>query len=688
MISFVVCAVVLYPQAETSQEKKVVVTASPLKPEDVFDVPYSTDVVRRQEMEERLSRTLPELLKEIPGINVQKTSNGHGSPFIRGFTGFRNVFLIDGIRLNNSGFREGPNQYWNTVDSFLIDRLEVLRGPASVLYGSDAIGGVVYVHTRTIEKLPDAFAWSARTHFRYASAENSFTERQEVTLADPAGAFLGGVTVRDFNDVAGGRHTGEQPNTGYDEYDVDAKVVVPLAPKQTLVVAAQSARQDDVPRTHRTLFAKEWHGTAVGSDRRLDFDQERDLVYAQLTWDQVATFIDSMVLSLSVHRTFEDSLRVRSTGAQEFREFEIVTPGFFAKLGKDTAWGYVTFGLEYYRDAVKSDGFDRDAAGVQTDFERGEISDDTTVDLAGVYVQNEYELLKGLDVTAGVRYNYERIDAGVVDPSGFGGPSLTPFTETYTAVVGSLRLLYRASEHVNLIGGVSQGFRAPNLDDTTAVRLVLSGQTDFPNPDLDPERSINFEVGTRFRSGGLEAQCFAFYTVLDDFITRVPAPALGPSAFTKENVSEGWVKGVEVGASYRIDAAWSVRADVTWSIGNLDAVVGGQTEERPISKMNPATAHVGVRWQADPKGPWVEGVATAVRKQTRLSPSDLTDTQRIPPGGTPGFTVLSVRGGAPISAAATATVAVEDIGNRDYRFHGSGQNEPGTNFIAGVDVRF
>jgi len=84
----------------------------------------------------------------VPGVMVQKTGHGQGSPYIRGFTGFRTLLMIDGIRLNNAVFRDGPNQYWNTVDPFSIERLEVVKGPSSVLYGSDAIGGTVNVITR------------------------------------------------------------------------------------------------------------------------------------------------------------------------------------------------------------------------------------------------------------------------------------------------------------------------------------------------------------------------------------------------------------------------------------------------------------------------------------------------------------------------------------------------------------
>ena len=92
---------------------------------------------------EQMAASVPEALSETPGVLVQQTAHGQGSPYLRGFTGFRTVALVDGIRLNNSTFRDGPNQYWSTIDALAITRLEVVKGPASVMYGSDAVGGTV-----------------------------------------------------------------------------------------------------------------------------------------------------------------------------------------------------------------------------------------------------------------------------------------------------------------------------------------------------------------------------------------------------------------------------------------------------------------------------------------------------------------------------------------------------------------
>ena len=119
---------------------EIVVTAS-RRPVEAFSEPYLINARDAENLTEvRQVRTIPDAMREIPGVMVQKTGHGQGSPYIRGFTGLRTLFLIDGIRLNNSTFRDGPNQYWNTVDAFAVQRLELVKGPSSVLYGSDAIG--------------------------------------------------------------------------------------------------------------------------------------------------------------------------------------------------------------------------------------------------------------------------------------------------------------------------------------------------------------------------------------------------------------------------------------------------------------------------------------------------------------------------------------------------------------------
>ena len=142
------------------------------------DVPHDVHFIDEIDILEDMPRSLPETFRSNPGVLVQKTANGKGSPFIRGFTGFRNLLLIDGIRLNHAAFREGPNQYWATVDPLSVSRIELIKGQGSVLYGSDAIGGTVNVITKGSDPLAygkDQLFSEGRILYRGSSAEQSHT---------------------------------------------------------------------------------------------------------------------------------------------------------------------------------------------------------------------------------------------------------------------------------------------------------------------------------------------------------------------------------------------------------------------------------------------------------------------------------------------------------------------------------
>jgi len=117
-------------------------------PSNLADTPYSVEAMDDAELTSPQFYSLPDALGSLPGVMNQKTGQGHGSPYIRGFTSFRNLMLIDGIRFNNSVFRDGPNQYWNTIDAYALGGVELVRGPGSTLYGSDAIGGTINALTR------------------------------------------------------------------------------------------------------------------------------------------------------------------------------------------------------------------------------------------------------------------------------------------------------------------------------------------------------------------------------------------------------------------------------------------------------------------------------------------------------------------------------------------------------------
>ncbi len=648
-----------------------------------FDVPFTLATVEAARLAS--ARTVPEVLRETPGVMVQKTGHGQGSPYLRGFTGFRTVFLMDGIRLNNSTFREGPNQYWNTVDPFSIERLEVVKGPSSVLYGSDAIGGTVNALTRSTPAEPTGLA-----SYRFASAEDSHTGRAEAgSVAGPV-SLRGGLTIKSYGDLRSG--AGRQPRTGYDEWAADAKMELDLATNQTLIAAFQHVDQFDAWRTHRTILARNFNGTTNGNDRAHVFDQQRHLGYLQFRAWELAGVADSVTLSVSYQYQGENLTRVRSNGVRDLSDVDVQTLGFGAQLVSPSPVGTLTYGAEYYRDWVDSGQVTIATNGTLTTAIQGPVGDDASYALVGVYLQDDVPVGERVNVIVGGRYTYARAEANQVrDPvTGLA----TAVEDDWHHVAGSARLQWRVDEadRGRWFAGVSQGFRAPNLSDLTRLDIAQSGEIETAAPGLDPENFLALETGVKWQTDTVTAALSYFYTVIHDMIVRQPTGAIvsGANEVTKRNAGDGFAQGIEASGRWQVHPQWSVFAWVAWIEGEVDSFPTSApvSSEEYLNKMMPLNGAAGVRWDEPENRFWAETLTLLSDEQNKLSSSDVRDNQRIPPGGTPGYGVWTIRAGWNVSSHFTVTAAVENILDKNYRVHGSGVNEPGRNVVVTGTARF
>jgi hemoglobin/transferrin/lactoferrin receptor protein len=351
----------------------------------------------------------------------------------------------------------------------------------------------------------------------------------------------------------------------------------------------------------------------------------------------------------------------------------------------------LTYGFEWYHDEVDSFFREFNADGSPRPFQpRGPVADDASYDLAGVYLQDAFEVCEDFEITLGGRFNYAHAEASKVDPDPANAPVLGPISEDFSSAVGSLRGVYHATDQWNVFAGVSQGFRAPNLSDLTRFDVSRSGEIEIPAPDLDPEEFVAFEVGTKVRLESVELYASYHYTIIDGMIVRFPTGQIidGSPAVTKDNVGDGFSHGVELGASWRLCDGFKLFGSAGWVEGEADTFVGGVKKSQPLSRLPPAMGIVGLRWDSPAHRWWIEGTVTIAAGQDRLSARDKNDTQRIPIGGTPGYTIYSVRAGGRLCDGLHGFIGIENITNKDYRIHGSGQNEVGTNGIVGVDWSF
>jgi len=678
LLSFALQDPALEDQRERTATTLVTATRSELP---WLEAPFSTAVVTDEEFLRRFARTTPEILSGIPAVSVQATGYAQGSPYLRGFTGYQTLMLIDGIRLNNSVFRSGPNQYWGTVDALSIERVELVKGPSSVLYGSDAIGGTVNALTRAPYTYGEGFRHGEQLSYRFASADTSDVVRGEVSTSwgTTTGLLVGG-DAKFFDDLSGGEDIGTQENTGYDEWDADLKLEHFLGPDKRLVLAHQRVEQDDAPRTHRTIYAESFEGTTEGSDLRHDFDQGRALSYLQLHGDNAPGGIQSYHASLSWHDQEETLKRVTGGGTASEQGFDVGTLGLFAWFGSETPIGRLTYGADYYHDEV--DSFS------STQPIQGPVADDARYDLLGVFLQDEFDAGERTTLTLGGRFNYAAVDAdSVVEPvSG----TQTSIEDDWSALVGSARFLYRIREEaLNLFGGVSQGFRAPNLSDLTRLDSARTNEFEIPSPDLDPEYYTSYEIGLKGASEALASQLSFFYTDIRDQILRRPTGNLTPGGqfeVVKENVGDGQVYGIEAEASVRVAENWTVFSAASFVEGEVETYPTSLpvTEEEYLDKLMPFQALLGVRWEQESR--WMEFLGQGAGDADKLSTADEQDTQRIPPGGTPAYVVFHARGGLRLNRYVSLDVGLENLLDEDYRIHGSGLNMPGRSLIVGLTL--
>ncbi len=658
----------------------------------VFDVPSAVSVRDRDELiNRRMVRSMPDALRALPGVLIQKTAPGQGSPFIRGFTAYHNLLLVDGVRLNHSAMRSGPNQYWSTIDPYTMGRLEVVRGPHSVLYGSDAVGGTVNVLSNRRTDFSQWFDWDTRVMGRVASGERSGGGRIEFEGNRGRLGWFGGISGRSFGDIESG--AGRLPGTGdWHEFGADLRFDHHFSRAWTFTLAGQQFTQDDVPRTERTIFAVPYAGTSVGSELRRDHDQDRTLIYARANYHG-GGYISKGHATLSWHRHQEERDRLRTADRQDLSGFENNQIGLAVQMESRTRIGRFTYGAEWYHDEV--DSFRRNfVGGVEgTPGIQGPVGDDASYDLIGVYVQDHWSYGRW-DLIAGLRFNYARAEANRVDnPAVPGSDPSTPgniikVENDWTKLVGSLKAMYRINKRWRAYGGVSQGFRAPTLHDLTSLDSTSVVET--PSPDLEAEDYVQFELGAKTEQRRFSADAAVWYTLIDNAIIRSPTGVLigGVPEVRKDNIGDGWAWGVEASAAFRMNSWWTAYGNLGWmdsEVKEFDAATGALVDS-PLSRNNPFHSLLGLRLEPQQSRGWLTFEWEYADKADQLSLRDKSDTRRIPPGGTPSWSIVNIRGGFRFGEKSSLSLAIENLFDENYRTHGSGQNEPGRSLVFGFTL--
>ncbi|MGJ8642707.1 MAG: TonB-dependent receptor [Luteolibacter sp.] len=663
----------------------------------VDEVPYSVASYSSEDLRENNIRTLPDALAFTPGVLVQKTAYGHGSPFIRGFTGRQNLLLIDGVRFNNSTFRSGPVQYWNTVDSLSLERFELIRSQGSVLYGSDAAGGTLNAFTKFADFRNEIegetfLHGSAYYEFR-SNGRGSHIGRIEAQtgVGGKFGLHLG-ISAKEFGDIEDSA-IGLMSGTGYQEQSVDARLDYALNSQTELTFVHQNFDQDDISRWHSTLNNPGWthgsHVTTPGTFIARDIDQERSLTYLRLSHENDAenAFFRSFTATLSYQTSSESEFQIRSATNLRYQTYDVDTLGLDLEFESSLAEGSLIYGVDYYRDSVDSHSARNSGAGFAFHPSSRPVADDSHYHLFGAYAQYIRPVGDRVEVTVGTRYTHARAELGRLFDSTSGMDISAE--DSWNDISASIRATYRIDDEWLAYAGISQAFRAPNLNDLSGNLTSRSGTTSVGSLAVEPEEFVTYEIGARKTSDNHGFGASIYYTDVSDVITSVPISS-GSGTSVTTNGSDGYIYGIELEGFWRFAPDWTLSGLAAWQEGRTQtpAFIGGAENDEYFSRLLPLSGSLALRWD-DPNHPfWIEGRVQAAAAANRLSSADRSDTQRIPTNGTPAYATVSLRAGYDPTEYLSLTAALENLLDDDYRYHGSGQNEPGLNAIFGVKVIF
>lgn len=655
----------------------VVVTPTRGATERAVAVPEPVSVTSRRDIDSRPYQLLPQVLQEEPGVLVQQTTSGQTSPIIRGFSGQSNVYLVDGVRLNQSTWRPGPSQYTAWVNSGPIDTIEVVRGGASVQYGSDALGGTVQFLSGAALASRRAAPIAGTLSVTGASANDAVIGRADFSVQTGRFAIRFGGSHTDVSDLRAGGGTdshaavtrflglpsnvlGEQlRSTGFEQNGGYVSATGNPGRNATMRAVFMHENQTGVSRYDRILGGEGLYRSGF-TPQTLDFGVLR------YEAPNVAG-LDGISAAFSVNRQADGRFEQARPGARLDRQSSATTAlGYQGQAHKSLGTRQqLVAGAEFYEEEVTAERQLIDPA--VTSAARPDIPAGTAYSSFGAFAQHTADVVPNrLTLRGGLRASAFRFSTtpdaalGVVEEH----VSTNAVTFQGSAVV-------RVSEHWNVTGTVSRAFRAANAADLGNIGLTGGGgfeitpsraielgaqvgstgaadarSTGQALEPLRPEVVYQYEAGVKGQAGKVSAAVNAFDMELFDFIQRralvfgtgivgttisgfqvVRQDAAGLAFIAQDvrpiasrvNVDRGRIAGFDVVGDIRFDRSWSAHG--FFSLANGRVLSTGAY----VRRMPPAMGHAKLRWQG--RRVWAEGVLNLALEQTRLDSGDLGDAR-------------------------------------------------------------
>jgi hemoglobin/transferrin/lactoferrin receptor protein len=718
--------------AKNYDVEEVVVSASKFE-EKKKDVPQQIQIIKANDLAFMNQQTTADVLQQSGNVNVQKSQTGGGSPVIRGFEANKVLLVVDGVRMNNAIYRGGHLQNAITVDNAMLDRTEIVFGPGSVIYGSDALGGVVHFFTKRPVLSDSGIYTSVNAFTRYATANTEKTGHFDLNIGGKKFASLTSFTYSDFGDLRQGNSRNPfygdfgkrfyyqdringidtmianddmniQKETGYTQYDLMQKFLFQQNKNVSHLLNIQYSTSTDIPRYDRLT---EVNGNGVFRSAQWYYGpQERLFTSYTLGLDNANGMYDHSKIILAF-QDIEESRHNRNFGSSglNHRTENINVFSLNADFDKMLGIQELRYGIEGVYNDVKSTATRENVnTGAVTPLDTRYPDGGSQMTTLAAYITSTTEFGEKFIMSGGVRLNSVQLQSKFEDKTFFPFP-FDEITQQSTAVNGNIGLVYMPGYdwRFSIVG--STGFRAPNVDDLAKIFESTKGDTTgtgstvgtiiVPNPDLEPEYTYNAELGiSKTFDKKITVEGVGYYSIFNNAIVTKNSTFNGQEFITygdtlarvqmNVNEKEAYIYGLSGSITANITNQFSIFSTLNYTYGRMKT----DTTEHPLDHIPPMFGKTGVNLNLKKFRAEFFVMYNGWKRLKDYNLEGEDNLQYATTEGMPGWYTLNVRGSYQLNQYVQVQAAVENIADQNYRMFASGVSAPGRNLILTLRGRF
>ena len=708
---------------------EVVISASKFS-QKFREVPKKVTQINKSMIEFTNPMTSADLLERGGYVYIQKSQLGGGSPMIRGLSTNRLVLSVDGVRLNNAIFRSGNIHNVISISPMNIENTEVIMGSASVLYGSDAIGGVMNFYTKKAKLSNDSNPnIQININSRYSSASNEKMYHIDFNYGLEKIAFLSSFSKSDFDDLTMGIHgpsdylrpnyvtqnsagddvlvTNSKPrvqrNTGYSQTNFMQKILYEPNEDLSIDIGIHFSKTGNIPRYDRLIRTNENEGLYYSE--WYYGPQEWLLINSQLTFIPKETkFYDELKFGSSFQR-FSESRNSRrfSDSFLKSREEELdifsLNLDFFKKISENSN---ITYGLELIENKIGSFAKSINISDLSETPISTRYPDNSSLNSLGLYVNYKTKIIEDVFFQSGVRYSSTVLKSDLSQNNSYYDFMYENTTLENGAFVGGIGLSWVRNIYNNWKFNINTAFRSPNIDDLAKVFDSEPGSVVVPNPDLKPERSFGLEFGGYFRTKNNIELDFSSYVIYlynsfirDDFtlsngVSEIIYDGELSQIQALQNSSKSFIYGIEFGINMFLNKNFRMKSQHNLIAGyELDDLPFGM----PVRHIPPNYGNFHLIYN---NGDFT--IDTYLNYNSKISFNNLAESERAKPymyaldenGNpySPSWMTFNVRSKYSFSKMLNINFTVENITNKLYRPYSSGISAPGLNFIFSLSYAY